>query len=86
MYPSSTAAIALGRSCLGHPLSLAKEARLRILQKWQSSLSNSTSNKFFTSNDYFILKASYIALLSVAYQRMAWEALKKSINGIVNKV
>ena len=23
---------------------------------------------------------------SVAYQRMAWEALKKSINGLVNKV
>jgi pre-mRNA-splicing factor CWC22 len=23
---------------------------------------------------------------SVVYQRMAWEALKKSINGLVNKV
>ena len=24
--------------------------------------------------------------LSVAYQRLSWEALKKSINGLVNKV
>ena len=24
--------------------------------------------------------------ISVAYQRMSWEALKKSINGLINKV
>ena len=27
-----------------------------------------------------------LCLHSVAYQRMAWEALKKSINGLINKV
>lgn len=33
---------------------------------------------------YFYLNFGYS--FSVEYQRMSWEALKKSINGLVNKV
>lgn len=28
----------------------------------------------------------FLVIFSLAYQRMSWEALKKSINGLINKV
>lgn len=44
----------------------------------------------FFPQDFFQLKKNHVnsmsCLHSVAYQRMSWEALKKSINGLINKV
>lgn len=40
---------------------------------------------FFLQYDVLSLPLYYLCL-SLAYQRMSWEALKKSINGLVNKV
>ena len=54
-------------------------ARLRMMQ------AQITDKTRYVDFIYFKLIFS-LYLSSVPYQRMAWEALKKSINGLINKV
>ena len=60
-------------------------ARLRMMQE---QITDKTRCEiliylYISPSFYLIL---YLSLFSLAYQRMSWEALKKSINGLINKV
>ena len=56
-------------------------AKLRLLQVWSS-----ISFKSLTQSFPLCFQASLTDKSSPEYQRLAWEALKKTINGRVNKV
>ena len=42
--------------------------------------------EFFQERPKAEINKSLYSVYSLAYQRMSWEALKKSINGLINKV
>ena len=58
-------------------------ARLRIMQ---AQITDKTRYGKLYFKLLFIFYYYSLFLFSVPYQRMAWEALKKSINGLINKV
>lgn len=67
-------------------ISLLSPAKSRQKRKYEQDITSKTGGAYIPPAKLRLLQANITDKSSVAYQRIAWEALKKSIHGFINKV